>query len=129
MSQISGSPLHVLGLDLDGVQITHIIDDVNYLDSIGRAQQVALLCDSRIAEAQAEAEAQADIGAISAREAAELPMQTEWIGQMHHQLQADVVAPAEAACHRPRSGPLAALRQRRRQGEPAAARWALLGRV
>jgi flotillin len=137
--------LHVLGLDLDGVQITNISDDVNYLDSIGRPQQVALLRDSRIAEAEARArsrineaenekdtalvridrdiaiarveadrriqeaitrqtaqvaEAQADIGAIIARVEAELPMQTERIGQMQHQLQADVVAPAEAACQR-----------------------------
>jgi flotillin len=46
-----------LGLELDSLQITSIRDDVHYLDALGRPQQVALLRQSRIAEAEARAEA------------------------------------------------------------------------
>lgn len=135
--------LQSLGLDLDSLQITAITDAVRYLDSIGRKQQVELLRQSRIAEAEARArarieeaenakitelvritrdeaiataeadrriqdavtrqtamvaEAEADIAAELARAEAELPMQEQRIKQVVHQLQADVVAPAEAAC-------------------------------
>jgi len=135
--------LQSLGLDLDSLQITAITDTVRYLDSIGRKQQVELLRQSRIAEAEARArarieeaenakitelvritrdeaiataeadrriqdavtrqtamvaEAEADIAAELARAEAELPMQEQRIKQVVHQLQADVVAPAEAAC-------------------------------
>lgn len=135
--------LQSLGLDLDSLQITAITDAVRYLDSIGRKQQVELLCQSRIAEVEARArarieeaenakitelvritrdeaiataeadrriqdavtrqmamvaEAEADIAAELARAEAELPMQEQRIKQVVHQLQADVVAPAEAAC-------------------------------
>jgi flotillin len=135
--------LQSLGLDLDSLQITAITDAVGYLDSIGRKQQVELLRQSRIAEAEARArarieeaenakitelvritrdeaiataeadrriqdavtrqtamvaEAEADIAAELARAEAELPMQEQRIKQVVHQLQADVVAPAEAAC-------------------------------
>lgn len=135
--------LQSLGLDLDSLQITAITDGVRYLDSIGRKQQVELLRQSRIAEAEARArarmeeaenakitelvritrdeaiatavadrriqdavtrqtamvaEAEADIAAELARAEAELPMQEQRIRQVVHQLQADVVAPAEAEC-------------------------------
>lgn len=135
--------LKSLGLDLDSLHITAITDAVRYLDSIGRKQQVELLRQSRIAEAEARAracieeaenakitelvritrdeaiafavadrriqdavtrqtamvaEAEADIAAELARAEAELPMQEQRIRQVVHQLQADVVAPAEAEC-------------------------------
>lgn len=46
------------------------------------------------------AEAEAGVGAEIARTQAELAMQTERIKQVQNQLQADVVAPAEAECKR-----------------------------
>jgi flotillin len=49
--------LSQLGLELDSLQITSIRDGVRYLDSLGRPQQVELLRQSRIAEAEARAEA------------------------------------------------------------------------
>lgn len=49
--------LNKLGLVLDTLQIQTISDDVKYLDSIGRKQRADLLRDSRIGEAQAQAEA------------------------------------------------------------------------
>ncbi|MBF2099229.1 MAG: flotillin family protein [Gloeomargaritaceae cyanobacterium C42_A2020_066] len=59
--------LNKLGLVLDTLQIQTISDDVKYLDSIGRKQRADLLRDSRIGEAQAQAEA-----AIQAAENAKL---------------------------------------------------------
>ena len=47
-----------LGLELDSLQITALRDGVGYLDALGRPQQVSLLRQSRIAEAEARAEAQ-----------------------------------------------------------------------
>ena len=132
-----------LGLDLDSLQITAITDGVRFLDALGRRQQVELLRQSRIAEAEARAlarieeaeqgkvtelvriardeaiaraeadrrireavtreaalvaEAEAQIAGDLARVEAELPLQAERIQLVAHQLQADVVAPAEAAC-------------------------------
>jgi flotillin len=49
--------LQRLGLDLDSLQITAITDDARFLDSLGRPQQVELLRQSRIAEAEAQAQA------------------------------------------------------------------------
>ncbi|NES78442.1 MULTISPECIES: flotillin family protein [Okeania] len=137
--------LEKLGLVLDTLQIQNIADDVGYLDSIGRKQQAELLRDSRIAEAQTQAEsiireaenqkntsfkqietkiavaraeaerriqdavtkrqavvaeAEADIGSEVARTQAEVAVQNERIKQVAQQLQADVVAPAEAECKR-----------------------------
>ncbi|NEP90306.1 MAG: flotillin family protein [Okeania sp. SIO2C2] len=137
--------LEKLGLVLDTLQIQNIADDVGYLDSIGRKQQAELLRDSRIAEAQTQAEsiireaenqkntsfkqietkiavaraeaerriqdavtkrqavvaeAEADIGSEVARTQAEVAVQQERIKQVEQQLQADVVAPAEAECKR-----------------------------
>ena len=133
--------LQKLGLVLDTLQIQNISDDVRYLDSIGRKQQVELRRDSRIAEAEAAsqsavkqaenqrittlrcldkdlavatadsqkriknaltrrkaivAEVNAEIGAELARAKAELPVQEERIKQVTQQLEADVIAPAEA---------------------------------
>ena len=133
--------LQKLGLVLDTLQIQNISDDVRYLDSIGRKQQVELRRDSRIAEAEATsqsavkqaenhrittlrcldkdlavatadsqkriknaltrreaivAEVNAEVGAELARAEAELPVQEERIKQVTQQLQADVIAPAEA---------------------------------
>lgn len=137
--------LQQLGLDLDSLQITAITDDAHFLDSLGRPQQVELLRQSRIAEAEARAlaliqeaeqskvtelvrlrrdeaiarveaerrirdavsrekalvaEAEAQIAGERARVEAELPMQAERIAMVANQLQADVVAPAEADCAR-----------------------------
>jgi flotillin len=137
--------LQRLGLDLDSLQITAITDDIRFLDSLGRPQQVELLRQSRIAEAEAMAlariqeaeqgkvtelvrlrrdeaiarveaerrvrdavsretalvaEAEAQIAGERARVEAELPMQAERIAMVTNQLQADVVAPAEADCAR-----------------------------
>ncbi|MEB3259571.1 MAG: SPFH domain-containing protein [Cyanobacteriota bacterium] len=137
--------LRQLGLDLDSLQITAITDDARFLDSLGRPQQVELLRQSRIAEAEAQAlariqeaeqgkvtelvrlrrdeaiarveaerrirdavsretalvaEAEAQIAGERARVEAELPMQAERIAMVTNQLQADVVAPAEAECAR-----------------------------
>lgn len=131
-----------LGLELDSLQITAIHDDVKYLNALGRPQQVALLRQSRIAEAEARAEARIETveqdktthlvrlnrdEAIARAEAhrriqeagtrqealvaeaeaqtagelsrveAELPLQRARIESVALQLQADVVAPAEAA--------------------------------
>ncbi|MEB3343164.1 SPFH domain-containing protein [Okeania sp.] len=137
--------LEKLGLILDTLQIQNISDDVGYLNSIGRRQQAELLRDSRIAEAQTQAEsvmrdaenykntslkqietdiamaradaerrikdaktkrqavvaeAEAEIGSQVARTQAEVAVQQERIKQVEQQLQADVVAPAEAECKR-----------------------------
>ena len=137
--------LQRLGLDLDSLQITAITDDARFLDSLGRPQQVELLRQSRVAEAEARAlariqeaeqgkvtelvrlrrdeaiarveaerrirdavtretalvaEAEAQIAGERARVEAELPMQAERIAMVANQLQADVVAPAEAECSR-----------------------------
>ncbi|HEY9636824.1 MAG TPA: SPFH domain-containing protein [Coleofasciculaceae cyanobacterium] len=137
--------LEKLGLVLDNLQIQNISDEVRYLDSIGRKQQVELLRDARIAEARAKAEsviqssandritalrrierdieiakAEAErrvrdaltkrvavvaevesvVGAEVAKTQAEVAVQTERIKQVEQQLQADVVAPAEAECKR-----------------------------
>ncbi len=137
--------LEKLGLVLDTLQIQNISDEVEYLDSIGRKQRAELLRDSRIAEAQTQAEsviraaenqkntalkqieteialaraeaerrirdattkrqavvaeAEADIGSEVARTQAEVAVQKERIKQVEQQLQADVVAPAEAQCKR-----------------------------
>lgn len=102
--------LQRLGLDLDSLQITAITDDARFLDSLGRPQHVELLRQSRIAEAKAIAlarikEAEQDkvtelVGLrrdeAIARVEAELPMQAERIAMVANQLQADVVAPADA---------------------------------
>lgn len=133
--------LQKLGLVLDTLQIQNISDDVRYLDSIGRKQQVELLRDSRIAEAEASADSAvkqaenyrktslrcldkdlalatadsqkriknaitqreavcaeviADVGSELARAKAELPVQEERIKKVIQQLEADVIAPAEA---------------------------------
>jgi flotillin len=135
--------LSQLGLELDSLQITSIRDGVRYLDSLGRPQQVELLRQSRIAEAEARAEARIEaveqdkttrlvqfgrdealaraeanrriqeagtrqealVAEAEARTAgehsrteAELPLQQARIASIALQLQADVVAPAEAAC-------------------------------
>lgn len=137
--------LQRLGLDLDSLQIVAITDGAGFLDSLGRRQQVELLRQSRIAEAEAKAlarieeaeqgkvtelvrlqrdeaiarvdaerrirdavtreaalvaEAEAQIAGQRARVEAELPMQAERIQMVANQLQADVVAPAEADCAR-----------------------------
>jgi flotillin len=137
--------LERMGLVLDTLQIQNISDEVRYLDSIGRKQSAELLRDSRIAEAQAQAEslitavnnskrtalkhierdigiAQADaerrikdaqtrrqaliaeaeaaIASEVARTQADRAVQQERIKQVLQQLQADVVAPAEADCKR-----------------------------
>ena len=132
-----------LGLDLDSLQITAITDGVGFLDALGRRQQVELLRQSRIAEADAQAQARieeaeqgkvtalvrigrdeaiakaeadrrireavtreaarvaealAEVAGDLARVEAELPLQAERIQLASHQLQADVVASAEADC-------------------------------
>lgn len=137
--------LQRLGLDLDSLQITAITDGARFLDSLGRGQQVELLRQSRIAEAEAKAlariqeaeqgkatelvrlqrdeaiarveaerrirdavtretalvaEAEAQIAGERARVEAELPMQAARVQMVANQLQADVVAPAEAECAR-----------------------------
>jgi flotillin len=53
----AGDDLSRLGLELDSLQITALRDNVGYLTALGRPQQVALLRQSRIAEAEARAEA------------------------------------------------------------------------
>jgi flotillin len=133
--------LEKLGLVLDTLQIQNISDDVQFLNSTGRKQQVELQRDARIAEAKARAEsmiqaaenekitalkrldrdiaiaqveaerriqdaltkrqaviaeAEAEIASELARIQAEVPVQQERIKQVTQQLQADVVAPAEA---------------------------------
>jgi flotillin len=137
--------LQRLGLELDSLQITAITDGAHFLDSLGRPQQVELLRQSRVAEAEAQAlarikqaeeakatelvrlrrdeaiarveaerrirdavtrekalvaEAEAEIAGERARVEAELPMQAERVQMVANQLQADVVAPAEADCAR-----------------------------
>jgi flotillin len=132
-----------LGLELDSLQLTAIRDKVRYLDSLGKPQQVELLRQSRIAEADARAqsrieaaerykstclvqfdrdeaiasaeasrriqdartreqalvaEAEAETAGERSRVEAELPLQEARIESVAYQLQADVVAPAEAAC-------------------------------
>ena len=131
-----------LGFELDSLQITAIRDGVRYLDSLGRPQQVELLRQSRVAEAEARslarieaveqskstrlvqfdrdeaiaraeasrriqdartreralvAEAEAETAGERSRVEAELPLQAARIESVALQLQADVVAPAEAA--------------------------------
>jgi flotillin len=130
-----------LGLELDSLLITSISDDVRYLNSLGRPQQVKLLRRSRIAEAEARAqsrmeaveqqastqlaqirrdeaiarveaqrriqeagtrqlalvaEAEAETAGERSRVEAELPLQVARIAAVTAQLQADVVAPAQA---------------------------------
>jgi flotillin len=114
--------LEKLGLVLDSLQIQKISDEVRYLDSIGRKQQADLFRDARIAEAKAKAESQVKdsankritalrriqrdlevesvVMADMARVQAEVAVQTERIKQVEQQLQADIVAPAEANCKR-----------------------------
>ena len=48
--------LQQLGLELDSLQIIAITDGVNFLDSLGRRQQVELIRQSRIAEAETQAQ-------------------------------------------------------------------------
>ncbi|UWU51150.1 flotillin family protein [Limnospira platensis] len=137
--------LQQLGLILDTLQIQNISDEVGYLDSIGRQQRAELFRDSRVAEAQAKADAairtaenhkmtqlkkletevevskaeaerrvadamtkraavvaesESETAAEVARTQAEVSVQKERIKQVEQQLQADVVAPAEAECKR-----------------------------
>lgn len=138
----AGDDLSRLGLELDSLQITALRDNVGYLTALGRPQQVALLRQSRIAEAEARAEARIDaveqekttrlvqldrdealaraeahrriqeaqtrqeaqvaeaeaqIAGELSRVEAELPLQQARLTSVARQLQADVVAPAEAA--------------------------------
>ncbi|MEY2833023.1 MAG: hypothetical protein RLZZ574_2282 [Cyanobacteriota bacterium] len=104
--------LEKLGLVLDNLQIQNISDEVHYLNSIGRQQQAELLRDARIAEATAKAESnikdsenkkstslrQIGRDLEIAKAEAELAVQNERIKQVKQQLQADIVAPAEAQC-------------------------------
>lgn len=104
--------LEKLGLVLDNLQIQNISDEVHYLNSIGRQQRAELLRDARIAEATAAAEStirdssnkkSTNLRQISrdleiAKAEAEVAVQNERILQVKQQLQADVVAPAEAQC-------------------------------
>lgn len=137
--------LQQLGLVLDTLQIQNISDEVGYLDSIGRQQRAELFRDSRVAEAQAKADAairtaenhkmtqlkkleteievskaeaerrvadamtkraavvaesESETAAEVARTQAEVSVQKERIKQVQQQLQADVIAPAEAECKR-----------------------------
>ena len=100
-----------LGLELDSLQITALRDDVGYLDALGTTQLVRLGRDEAIARAEARrriqeaqtrqealvAEAEALIAGELSRVEAELPLQEARVESVGLQLQADVVAPAEAA--------------------------------
>jgi flotillin len=137
-----------LGLELDSPQITALRDNVNDLDALGRPQQVSLLRQSRIAEAEARAQARIEaeeqrrithlarlqrdeaiaraeaerriqeaasrqeamvaeslaiIAGELSRAEAELPLQQARIESRSLQLQADLVAPAEAAYEQARA--------------------------
>jgi flotillin len=109
--------LEKLGLVLDNLQIQNISDDVHYLNSkesenkkitslrqIGRDLEIAKAeAEKRIRDAITKrealvAEAEAQVVAEIAKAEAEVAVQTERIKQVQQQLQADVVAPAEAQC-------------------------------
>ena len=122
--------LERLGLVLDNLQIQNISDEQDYLNSIGRKQRAELKRDARIAEANNQAEsalkatkirkiplfaklkgklklpvlkrtsADKEIAAEVARTQAELSVQQERRKQVEQQLQADVIAPAQAECQR-----------------------------
>jgi flotillin len=59
-----------LGLELDTMKIQNVIDEVNYLDSIGRQRTAEILKKARVAEAERSSEAQQTEAA--ARQAAEI---------------------------------------------------------
>lgn len=67
---------------------------------IARAEADRRLNDAMTKRGAVVAEAEAEIGAEVARNQAELAVQHERIKQVEQQLQADVVAPAEAQCKR-----------------------------
>ncbi|MFM1799688.1 MAG: hypothetical protein RLZZ117_1966 [Cyanobacteriota bacterium] len=94
-----------LGLRLDTFKILRVSDQVEDYDSLGRARLAEVLRDAAIAEAEGfgdadQREAEAQQRAEMARVEAELPMQVERVAMVANQLQADVVAPAEAECAR-----------------------------
>lgn len=67
---------------------------------IARAEADRRIKDAMTKRAAVVAEAEAEIGSQVARTQAEVAVQTERIKQVEQQLQADVVAPAEAQCKR-----------------------------
>jgi flotillin len=119
--------LEILGLVLDNLQVKNISDEVSYLDSIGRKQQADLFRDARndratalrrigrdleVAKADSDrrvrdaltkrsavvAEVESVVASQVARVQAEVAVQRERIKQVEQQLNADVIAPADAAC-------------------------------
>lgn len=68
--------------------------------AIAQAEAERRIQDALTRREAVVAEAEADIATEVARSQAELPVQQERIKQVQQQLQADVIAPAEAACKR-----------------------------
>lgn len=68
--------------------------------AIARAEAERRIQDALTRRQALVAEAESEIAAELARRQAELPVQQERIKQIQQQLQADVIAPAEAACKR-----------------------------
>ncbi|RME24548.1 MAG: flotillin family protein [Deltaproteobacteria bacterium] len=107
---------HKLGLQLDVLKIQNVMDDVKYLDSIGRKRIAEVVRDAEIAESNAMAEAK-EVEA-AARQRAEVAVQTAQteIVQLENalrQLKADLDAEARAAEERAE----AAARQARAEAE------------
>ena len=67
---------------------------------IAKAEAKRRIADATTKRAAMVAEAEAETGAMVARNQAEVAVQTERIEQVRRQLDADVVAPAEAGCKR-----------------------------
>jgi flotillin len=59
--------LEKLGLHLDTLKITHVADDRNYLESIGRKRIAEVIMSAEVAESNAQREAQEDEAAAKAR--------------------------------------------------------------
>ncbi len=107
---------HKLGLQLDVLKIQNVMDDVKYLDSIGRKRIAEVVRDAEIAESNAMAEAkEVEAGARQRGEVAVQTAQTE-IVQLENalrQLKADLDAEARASEERA----TAAARQARAESE------------
>ncbi len=107
---------HKLGLQLDVLKIQNVMDDVKYLDSIGRKRIAEVVRDAEIAESNAMAEAkEVEAGARQRGEVSVETSETE-IVQLENalrQLKADLEAEARAAEERA----TAAARQARAEAE------------
>jgi flotillin len=63
----SEQDLNKLGIHLDTLKIQHVVDDVNYLDSIGREAIANVVKDAEIAESDAKRDAEQQEAANAAR--------------------------------------------------------------